>query len=158
MAQPELNHAIRGSETGLSRHGMSIYRMFFNVLIAGLAIVAHTAHSEEIPLTHDLDILTIQPVRTEANRLFPYRLKTNVVITRATGTAPAASELSYTPRLHLFIETKKADRFSDARQQILFETGLASLAPILRFESKGGQVDIKPRRHSVWVVWRKDFH
>jgi hypothetical protein len=123
-----------------------------------LAVVAHTAQSEEGSFAPTPDILTTQLVRSDANWLlpYPYRLNTNVALTRSEDFAPAGSGFSNTPRLFLVAEPKKEAVWStNARMQITPDSGRASLSPILRDESKGEPPEIKPQRHSFWTVWRK---
>jgi hypothetical protein len=38
-----------------------------------------------------------------------------------------------------------------------FDSDRTSLSPRLRLESKGQQLEIRPRSHSVWIQWRKDL-
>src|SRR5450756_114361 len=79
----------------------------FGFVFVGLALAAHTAHSEEGSFAPNPDILTIQLVRSDADWLLPYRLNTNVALTRSGDSAPAGSGFSNTPRLFLVAEPKK---------------------------------------------------
>jgi hypothetical protein len=131
----------------------------FGFVFVGLALAAHTAHSEEGSFAPNPDILTIQLVRSDADWLLPYRLNTNVALTRSGDSAPAGSGFSNTPRLFLVAEPKKEAVWStNARRQITSDSGCSSLSPLLLcFESKQERLEIKPRRDSVWVVLRKAF-
>ena len=131
----------------------------FGFVFVGLAVAAHTAQSEEGSFAPNPDILTIQLVRSDADWLLPYRLNTNVALTRSEDSAPAGSGFSNTPRLFLVAEPKKEAVWStNARGQITSDSGRASLSPLLLcFESKQERLEIKPRRDSVWVVLRKAF-
>lgn len=136
----------------------AMLRMCFGLVFVGLAVVAHTAQSEEGSFAPDLDILTIQPVRSVADWLLPDRLNTNVALTRSADTASVWSGFSNTPRLHLVAEPKKEAVWStDARWQVTPDSDRVSLSTLLRFESKGERIEIRPRRHSVWFVWRKAY-
>lgn len=133
-------------------------RICFGLVFAGLAVAAHTAQSEESSFAPDLDILTIQPVRSDADSLLPYRLNMNIALTRSADTAPVGSGFNNAPRLHLIAEPiKEAVWPTAARWQVTPDSDRISLSPLLRFESKGERFEIKPRRHSVWVGWRKAF-
>lgn len=133
-------------------------RICFGLVFVGLAIAAHTAQSEESSFAHDMSILTIQPVRSGADRLLPYQFNVSVVLTRPADTTPVGAGFSNTPRLHLVTEPKKDTVWPiDAHWQATPDSDRISLSPLLRFESKGERIEIKPRRHSIWVGWRKAF-
>lgn len=138
---------------------VAMFRICFGLAFVGLAVAAHTAQSEESSFAPDLDILTIQPVRSDADSLLPYRLNMNIALTRSVDTAPIGSGFSNNaPRLHLIAEPKKEAAWSTAaRWQVTHDSDSISLSPLLRFESKGERFEIKPQRHSVWVRWRKAF-
>lgn len=136
---------------------VAMLRMCFGLIFVGLAVTAHTAQSEDGSFAPDLDILTIQPVHSDAGWLLPYRLKVNIALTRPDDTA-IGSGLSNTPQLHLIDEPKKETVWlTDARWQGTPNRDHVSLSPILRFESKGEMIEIRPRLHSVWVGWRQAF-
>ena len=118
----------------------------FGFVFVGLAVAAHTAHSEEGSFAPNLDILTIQLVRSDADWLLPYRLNTNVALTRSEDSAPAGSGFSNTLRLFLVAEPKKEAVWStNARRQITPDSGCSSLSPLLLcFQSK--QETLAPNR------------
>lgn len=135
----------------------AILRMCFGLVFVGLAVATHTAQSEEISFAPDLNILTIQPVRSVADWLLPQRLNVSVVLTRSDDTA-VGSEFSNMPRLHRVNDLKKETSWStNARWQVTPDSDRVSLSPVLRFESKGERLEIKPQRHSVQITWRKAF-
>lgn len=134
-------------------------RMCFGLVFVGLAVAAHTAQSEESSFASDLEILTIQPVRSYAGWLLPYRISMNIALTRSADTAPAGSGLIHTPRLHPVANPKKETAWpTNARWQIARDSDRVSLSPLLRFESVGERIEIKPQLHSFRVVWRKEFY
>lgn len=140
----------------------AMLRMCFWVLFIGLAVAVHTAWSEEGPFSTDLDILAVQAVRADTYWFFPYRLNTHLVLDRSENAAAVGSVFSNTPRLHLVAEPGREALWpTNASWQITSDSdrdaGHVSLAPVLRFESKGEQIEIKPRRKSIWIVWRKAF-
>lgn len=135
-------------------------RICSGLLFAGLVATAHIAQSEENHFAPDLDILTIQPVRTDNDRLIPYRLNARLALSRSTDSAPADSKFNNTPRLYLVAASNKDAAWStNARWQIApsGDQDRISLSPILRLESKGERFEIKPRRHSIWFAWHKTF-
>lgn len=129
-------------------------RICFWFVFAGFTVAAHTARSEEGSFAPDLDVLTIQLVRSDADWLLPYRLNTNVALIRSEEISSVGSEFSNTPRLHLVAEQKNLWSTS-ARWQIISNSDHTSLSPLLRFESKEERLEIKPQRNSIYVVWRK---
>lgn len=133
----------------------TLLRMCFGLVFVGLAVAAHTAWSEESSFAPDLDILTIQPVRANGD-LLPYRFNASITLARLADVA--GSELGNTPRLHIVAAPQKEIIWStNSRWQVTPDSDRVSLSPVLRFESKGERVEIKPRRNSIWVGWRKAF-
>lgn len=137
----------------------TMLRMCFGLVFVGLAVAAHTAQSEESSLAADLEILTIQPVRPDADWLRPYRISMSFALTHSMDSAPIGAGLSYTPRLHPVANPKKEIAWpTNARWQIARDSGRVSLSHMLRFELAGERIEVKPRRHSFQVVWRKEFY
>ncbi|MDO8291826.1 MAG: hypothetical protein Q7T29_03005 [Gallionella sp.] len=137
----------------------AMLRMCFGLVFVGLAVAAHTAQSEESSLASDLEILTIQPVRPDADWLRPYRISMSFALTRSMDSAPIGARLSHTPRLHPVANPRKEIAWpTNARWQIARDSGRVSLSPLLRFESAGERIEVKPRRNSFQIVWRKDFY
>lgn len=137
---------------------VTMLRMCCGVIFVGLVVVAHKAQSEEDFFAHDMDILTIQAVFSGTGLMFPNQIKTDSFLSRPDNIAPVEPGPSKTLRLGLVAETKANTAWAaNAQWQIAPGSNRASLSPFLRFESKEGQIDIKPRRHSIWVVWRKAF-
>lgn len=135
----------------------AMLRMCLGAIFVGLAVAAHKAQSEEGSFTRDVDILTIRPVYSGAELLLPHRLDMNIALARSEDTV-AGSVSSNTLRLRLIAEPKeKAGWPTNARWKITPDGERTSLLPVFRFESKGERIEIKPRRQSIWVVWRKTF-
>lgn len=153
--QPTCNPLISGS----SFIGAVALRICFGLVLAGLAIAAHKAQSEEGSFIPDLEILTIQPVHSDADWLIAYRLNANLSLNRSANVASTDAGQGNMPRLHLVVaEPKKETIWStNSRWKFAAGNGRTSLSPSLRFESKGETLEIKPRRHSFWIVWRKAF-
>lgn len=135
-----------------------VLRLCSGLVFICLVAVAHKAQSDENFFARDLDILTILPLYSDTDSVFPYQVKTGVALSRPDDMPSAASGLGGTLRLGLVAETKGDAAWSkNAHWQIAHDSDRVSLSPILRLESKGGRFEIKPRRHSIWVVWRKAF-
>ncbi len=136
----------------------TMLRRCFLFVFAGSSLAAHSAQSAENSFAPDLDILTIRLARSDTNGLFSYRFNTNVVLTCPENPATTGPGFSSTPRLLLVAERgKEAVWPANIRWQANPGSDHASLSPLLRFESKGERFEIKPRRHSVWIAWRKAF-
>lgn len=135
---------------------VGILRMCSGLIFVGLVVVAHKAQSNEGSFAHDLEIFTVQPTYS-GTLAFPYQAKTDVAFSRPDNTGSVESG-GRTLRLSLVAETKGDTTWSkNAHWQIAHDSSRVSLSPILRLESKGARFEIKPRRHSIWVVWRKAF-
>lgn len=130
-------------------------RICFWLMSIGLAVTANKAQSEENSFATDLDILAIQPVRSSVGGPFPYQLKTDVVPVRPENAAKSGG--SNTLRLRLVTRQKEESVWPTNSRWQISSGDRTSLSPVLHFESKGERIEIKPRRHSVWVVWRKGF-
>lgn len=136
---------------------VTLLRMLFAVV--GVFVAAHSAKCEEgsFAPAPKLDILTIQPVYLESNWRIFYRLNTNTMFAPMESAVPGKSGFNYIPRLNLSIVQNETDWSAKARQQITVNSGHISLSPILHFESKDVQLDIRLRRQSLFAVWRKAF-
>ena len=120
----------------------------FGFVFVGLAVAAHTAQCEEGSFAPAPDILTTQPVRSDADGLLPYscQLNTNVVLTLSEDSAAAGSGFSITPRLFIVAgPIIEAVWSTNALRQITLDGGRASLSPVLRDESKGEPLEINPQ-------------
>jgi hypothetical protein len=130
----------------------------FGFVFIGLAVAAHPAQSKEGSFAPNPDILTIQLVSSETEWRLPYRLNTNVALNSSTDSALTGLGISNTPRLFLVAEPNKEIFWSTiAPKKITSDSDCSSSSPLLCFESKEERLEIKPRRDSVWVVWRKMF-
>ena len=133
-----------------------VMHVCLGVVFVGLAIAAHTAQSEEGSFAHNPDILTTKLVSSDTDWQPSYRLNTNVALNRSEDSAPTGLGFSGTPRLFLVTEPKKeADWSINVQKQIPSGSNCSPLSPILCFDSKEERPEIKPRRDSFWVVWRK---
>jgi len=127
-------------------------QLFFGLIFLGLALAAHTAQSEEGAFARTPDILTTQPVRSDADWLLPYRLNTNVALPRSGDSAPTGSVFSYAPRLLLVTEpNNEAVRSSNACGKITSDIDRILLSLLLRDESKGELQEINPQTLAVQV-------
>lgn len=130
--------------------------MCVGLMFIGLAVAGHKAWAGESLFARDLDILTIQPVRSDAGRLFPYRFNAEVMLALSAEAAPVGTVFGHTPRLHIVVKPKQEVIWpANGGWQIAPDSDRVSLSPVLRFESEGARVEIKPQRHSIWFGWQK---
>lgn len=142
--------------SGLCLLQSTMIHMRFVMAFAGLLVAAHAARSEEDASAHDLDILAIQVERSNVDQLLPYQINATVVLERAKDIGRAGSEFSGTPQIYLVAESKKDAAWAEkSHWELTPAGGSAGLSPLLRFESKGERIEIKPRFHSIWFTWRK---
>ncbi|MBI3222113.1 MAG: hypothetical protein HYZ46_03335 [Nitrosomonadales bacterium] len=128
----------------------------FFMAFLGLLVAAHAARSEEDASAHDLDILAIQVERSDVDQLLPYQINATVVLERAKDIGRAGPEFSGTAQIYLVAESKKDVAWEEkSHWELAPAGGSAGLSPLLRFESKGERIEIKPRFHSIWFIWRK---
>jgi hypothetical protein len=88
-----------------------------------------------------------------------YQLILSIVPVPAVETHPFGRNGDSTSRLAIAIEAKQQIEWKASSTVTRFgDSARASLLPVLRFESYGGRIEIKPRRHSLSVGWRMDFY
>jgi D-alanyl-D-alanine endopeptidase (penicillin-binding protein 7) len=126
-------------------------QLFFGLVFLGLALATHTAQSEEGAFARTPDILTTQPVRSDADWLLPYRFNTTVVLPRSGDSAPTGSVFSYAPRLFLVAEPNEAVRSANACGKITSDIDRILLSLLLLDESKGEPQEINPQMLAAHV-------
>lgn len=141
------------------------------VLLLGMAIVAHAAEPENSDFLHNPDQPTLQILPIDANEQahtspsppsLPYRLILKIEPTFTSDTAPvgAGFSISMCCRPPAAIEKQKDIAWAiNSNGTKFFGKDRAALLALLRFEakSKGEYFEIKPRRHSLSIEWRKAF-
>lgn len=132
--------------------------MRFGLVLAGFFVASPEARSEDEIALHDLDIVKVQVV-PDADGLFPYHINAKFVLARAKDTVQAGAEFSATPQMSLVAEPKKEAAWATGSNwKVTPGSDRARLSPSLRFESKGVRIEIKPRLHSIWFLWRKSVN
>ncbi|MDH4216143.1 MAG: hypothetical protein OEV23_04510 [Gallionella sp.] len=123
----------------------------------GLAISSQSARSEAFS-ARDLDIFTVQPIYTGSAWQLPFKLKLDIVLGRTWKSTTAQAGSSNILQLGLSAEPKENAAWpTNALMQVAPSNERASLSPVMRFESKGERIEIKPRRSSISFVWCKAF-
>lgn len=103
------------------------------------------------------DLATLQFVQFDADgrlRNTPYRLSLSLVPIRPAnafepGFATAARAMAIDERPGNWLGRDSRTLWADSEGP--------SLAPMLRLETKGERLELKPRRHSLSIQWRKAF-
>lgn len=132
--------------------------MRFGLVLAGFLVALPEAQSEEEIAVHDLDIVKIQVV-PGTDGLFPYYFNARIELVRTKDTALVGTKFSATPQMSLVAEPKKEAAWSTGSAwKVTPGSDRARLSPSLRFESKGVRIEIKPRLHSIWFLWRKSVN
>ena len=133
-----------------------IISLRFGFVFIGLAVAAHTAHSEEGSFAPNPDRLTIQLVSSDTDWQLPYRHNTNVALAPAENSTAIGLRFSNTSRLLLVpVQEKEAVWSIKVGRQITSDSNCPPLSSFLCFESKEELLEITPRRDPVWLVWRK---
>lgn len=131
-------------------------RLCCGLVFIGLAVAMQTAWAAEGLFASEVDILTIQSMRSDAGQIFPYRLDASVAFARPVEAAPVSSVFKSVPRLH-FVAGSKQETFgpTKTRWQDIPDSERVSVLPLLRFESGRERIEIRPQPHAIWFVWRK---
>ena len=141
----------------IGSHGFqaAMLRMCFWLMSIGLAVTANKAQSEESSFAPDQDMPAVYPAYSGTDWLYPYRPKADVVLARVENTAAPGPEFSIALRPHLASRQKEQAAWSTNSRWQFSNGDRTSFSPVLRFDSDGKRIEIKPRRDSIWVVWRK---
>lgn len=149
-------------------------RIYFGLAFVGLAVAAHQVHSEEGSFVAGLDMLTIQPVQSEADFLPPYQYSSNVVLTPSPDTAPIGSGFGSTSTLSSSAKPKQEATWTiNSYWQQSHDGGRVSLPRLLHVEFnveqvkvtlrpklalfKGERFKIMLQPHSALMLWSKAF-
>jgi hypothetical protein len=116
-----------------------VMHLCFGVVFVGLALAAHSAHSEEVSFTPTPKIFNTQLEHSDIGlqHSYPLWLNTNFAVTGSMDFSPAVSEFSNTPQLLLSLEPIiESDWSTNACGEISSDIGHALLLPALHDELK----------------------
>jgi hypothetical protein len=129
------------------------------VALLGMAVAAHAAEPENGIVVRSLDLLTVQSVQFDANglaRLSRYRFAASIVPIHLDDAVPFGFGFSNASYLTAASGRQKNIGWTaNSEWSRLLGSDRASLSPRLRIDSAGQRIEIVPRRHSVWLQWRK---
>lgn len=134
-------------------------RLGSGLLLLGMAVMAHAAGIENSDFFRDSDLPAIQVAQFDTNRLArttSYRLTLSIVPIHSASAVPFGAGFGGTSILPPVIEPPIAGA-TRTHLTRFFDRGSPSPAmlPLLRLESKGERLEIKPRRHSLSIQWSK---
>lgn len=132
-------------------------RLGSGLLLLGMAVMAHAAESENSAFFRDLDLPAIQIAQFDTNRLArttSYRLTLSIVPIHSASAMPFGAGFGSTSILPPVVEPPIAGA-TRTRLTRFFDSGSPSVLPLLRLESKGERLEIRPRRHSLSIQWSK---
>ena len=136
-----------------------IRRLGFELVLMGMAAATPAAEPENSVAAGGLDLLTVQTAQFDAHGLARaphYRFTASIVPIHASDAVPFGLEFSNASRLTSAAERQKEIAWATNSNLTRFLGGdRASFSPRLRLESTGQRLEILPRRHSVWIQWRK---
>lgn len=129
--------------------------------LLGMATATHAVEPVAGFFAPGLDLLTVQIVQSDARGLVrptPYRLTLSIVPIRAADTVTYGFGPTSASVLNSAVERQRDIAGSSVTNRTqFFDVGRASLPPLLRLESNGERLEIRPRRRSVSVQWSKTF-
>ncbi len=118
------------------------------LMFVGLTVAAQAAQSEENSAASDLDIWTVQPMRTDADPLLPYQFGASVALTRSPDAIPAGLG-AISPSPSFPVTGLQPERVAQAYPQQANDGERVSLKRLLRVEVTVEQVSIAFRPQSV---------
>ena len=138
------------------------YRLGLGLFLVGLTVATHAAQPEQDLFAPHLDLLKIQPVHADTDglpRLAHYRFSASVVLTHAADVGPPNYSSNSLVLANAASEPQpEAVWARSGGWQLISGGDRPSLSPLLRIESKDEKLEVTPRRHSLRIEWRKNFH
>jgi hypothetical protein len=155
-------HAVFLGSTSESLAVAIMCRLVLGLALLGMASAAYAAEpGNGVVIVPSLDLLTVQTVQFDAGgpaRISRYRFTASVVPIHPADTAPFGLQFSNSRRLTPAAEGQKEIAWATNSSLVrFFGSDRAALSPRLRVESGGQRLEIVPRRHSVWIQWRKEL-
>lgn len=135
-------------------------RLGSGLVLLAMALVANATELEDSVFFRHPDLLTVQIAQFNMDGLVrakPYRLSLSIVPIYSSFNAPFGPGLSRASQLPPVAESHNAWATTNNWEQF-FDKDHPSSLPLLRLESKGERLEIKPRRHSVSIQWSKAFY
>lgn len=127
----------------------TMLRICFLLAFIGWAVAAQSEGGLVAP---NMEIMIIQPARTTPVWLGSYRFNMHAAFTRSENNSTPIAALSGSSLQNTVADPKEAGTINT---HLHSTPGSINLSPHLSFESKEDKVEIRPRRHSIWIIWRK---
>ena len=136
-------------------------RLGFASLLLGIALTTLAAEPEESFYIRDAYPPTVQIAQFNLDglaRTKSYRLSLGIVPIHAADSAPFGAGFNSASRLSSVVEQQQEiTRTTNINWTRFFDSNLTSSSPFLRIDSQGERLEVRPRRHSVSIEWRKAF-
>jgi hypothetical protein len=136
-------------------------RLGIALVLLGLAAATHAAPPGDGIFLPSLDLLAVQPMQFDAAglaRATPYRFTAGIVPIPVTGNAPSGVVFGNTSRASSTLSPHEETSWTANAGWTQFIGGdRTSWSPLLRVESKAERLELVPRRHSVWIQWRRSL-
>jgi hypothetical protein len=130
----------------------------FCLALAGLIATSYPAKSEEDIFAPGLEIATIQSAISNTAAQHSYRVSAIIALGRSEDAALSDTRFGNTLRPQGIAEPKQETLWpTEKHWNIAPLNERVSLSTLLRYESKGYRISIKPQRHSIRFEWRKSF-
>lgn len=132
------------------------------LVLLGLAFAAQAAAPENNAFLHDSDLPNVQiaqfnldgPVRARS-----YRLSLSIVPVRTTNNTPFGSAHNSAYQVPPMAERGKEIAWATDDSRKHFFGGQHSISvPLLRLETKGERLELRPRRNSLSIQWTKTLY
>lgn len=137
-------------------------RVFDLIYLLGMAIAAHATEPEDRAFLRNTNQPAVQIVQLDtvgSARVKPFLLILSIVPVPSSDAAPFRLGFDDPGRLPATVEKKKEIAWAaNANWPEVLGRDRASLVPHLRLELNGERVEIRPRRHSLSLEWRKGFN
>ena len=127
-----------------------------------ITLAAHAAEPEDHVSIRTFDLISVSFVNFEIARPMhphPFQMMMRIMPTPGVDTHPFGRYGDSTSRLAIAIEAKlEIEWKSSSNVTQIGDRTRASLLSVLRFESRGERIEVKPRRHSLSIEWRMYIH
>lgn len=131
----------------------------FGVLLLGTAAATQSAEPEYGNAVPSLDLVTVRSVSLDTDglaRASRFRFTASIVPIHSVDTKPFGFGYSNASHLTPANESQRETVWAANSEWTRFlGNDRTSWSPRLRIESAGQRLEIVPRRHSVWIQWRK---
>lgn len=132
------------------------------LVLLGLAFAAQAAAPENSPFFNDPYLPSLQITQFDLDGAVhsrSYRLSLSIVPVRAADTTYYGSGLNSAYRVPTVAEPGKEIAWAaNSNRSRYLGSDYSTSVPLLRLETKGERLEIRPRRNSISIQWIKTLH